>query len=112
MVPATLVNFLNVAGFTLQLDGDRLTITPGDRLTDRLRSLIRCHKPHLVAYLRESHYRWFIRNGDGRCFVHGPSDPPTTHDQMTNEFPDALEIEPEVDHEEPQAEIEPERAMP
>lgn len=98
MPPACLVNFLTASGFGVRVDGERLIVQPSADLTDRLRALIREHKPWLVAYLHEVHHLWFIRHGDGQCFTHSLSTP-ATHAQMASEFPDALELEPEVDHE-------------
>ena len=100
MPPACLINCLTASGFSLRLAGERLLVNPSGGLTDRMRALIRAHKPWLVDYLREAHHIWFVRHSDGQWYSHSLSTP-ATHDQMASEFPDALELEPEVDHEEP-----------
>lgn len=47
-------------GLRLRIDGDSLSVGPGDRLTDADRALIRRWKPHLlaiVAYTPDMHQR-------------------------------------------------------
>ncbi|RQW83466.1 MAG: hypothetical protein EHM62_02020 [Methylococcus sp.] len=46
------ISQLHQAGFTLAANGDRLSVSPSDRLTDSLRQLIRDHKPDILAALR------------------------------------------------------------
>lgn len=48
-----LLQHLNTAGLSLQADGDRLTVTPRERLTDPLRDAIKAHKAELIAALAE-----------------------------------------------------------
>ena len=45
---------LTRSGFALALDGERLLLSPSDRLDDRLRALIRDHKGELIALLQEA----------------------------------------------------------
>jgi hypothetical protein len=42
---------LTAAGLKLEATGDRLRVWPAERLTDELRTLIRTHKPNLLACL-------------------------------------------------------------
>lgn len=46
-----LLGELMAAGLSLTIDGDRLIVTPRDRLTDAMRDGIRAHKPDLLALL-------------------------------------------------------------
>ena len=46
-----LLEHLRGTGFRLDVDGDSLLVTPGARLTDDDRTVIRAHKPELVALL-------------------------------------------------------------
>ena len=46
-----LLRHLRDSGFRLDVDGDLLTITPRDRLTDAMRQAIREFKPALLALL-------------------------------------------------------------
>ena len=51
MGAADLLEHLRAAGLTIKADGDRLTVTPRDRLTDDLRRAIREQKAALIAEL-------------------------------------------------------------
>lgn len=51
MGAADLLQHLSAAGLSLQADGDRLTVTPRERLTDPLRDAIKAHKAELIAAL-------------------------------------------------------------
>ena len=50
---ARLLEELTEADLTLAVQGDRLIVTPGDRLTDAHRELIRTHKAELLALIQE-----------------------------------------------------------
>jgi TubC N-terminal docking domain len=52
MSAAQVLEGLHVAGFALSADGDRLTVTPGGKLTEADRQSIRAHKSELLALLR------------------------------------------------------------
>ena len=45
---------MRAAGFTLELDGPALAVSPADRLTEEQRRFIRAHKPALVALLQDA----------------------------------------------------------
>ena len=49
MDASTLFTDLTKAGITLRIEGERLVATPGHRLTESHRNLIREHKPALLA---------------------------------------------------------------
>lgn len=51
MSAAEILHTLTDQGFTLAVDGDRLTVSPSSRLTDPMRAAIRQHKPEIVALL-------------------------------------------------------------
>lgn len=46
---------LSEAGIRLELRGDQLLAAPALRLTNELRTLVRTHKPALIAYLDDAH---------------------------------------------------------
>lgn len=48
------LNRMRQAGFTMELDGTALVVSPADRLTDAQRAYIRAHKPALVALLQDA----------------------------------------------------------
>ena len=50
---ARLLEELTEADLTLAVQGERLIVNPGDRLTDAHRELIRLHKPALLALIQE-----------------------------------------------------------
>ncbi len=45
---------IQAAGLTVQVDGSRLLVSPRERLTDDLRTLIRQHKDELLTELRHT----------------------------------------------------------
>ena len=45
------LNLIRASGLALTADGDRLIVTPSDRLTDDLRTLIRNNKPGVLDAL-------------------------------------------------------------
>ena len=49
---AEVITQMHQEGFTLAANGERLSVSPSDRLTDRLRQLIRDHKPAILDALR------------------------------------------------------------
>lgn len=44
---------IHQAGFRLALNGDSLTVDPGDRLTDQQRQFLKVHKPEIIAALSQ-----------------------------------------------------------
>ena len=54
MEAAEILHTLSDQGFTLAVEGDRLTVSPSSRLTDPMRAEIRAHKPELVALLTQA----------------------------------------------------------
>ena len=56
MAPFTLYLALYRAGLLLSTDGERLLVTPADKLTDELRLAIRQHKPELIELLQSAHH--------------------------------------------------------
>ena len=48
------LNRMRAAGFTLELDGPELVVSPADRLTEAQRRFIRQHKPALVNLLMDA----------------------------------------------------------
>lgn len=54
MAAVRALNQMKQAGFTLELDGPALVISPADRLTDAQRAFIRAHKAALVALLQDA----------------------------------------------------------
>lgn len=56
MAPFTLYQELYHAGLLLSADGEKLLVTPADKLTDELRSAIRQHKPELIELLQSAHH--------------------------------------------------------
>lgn len=48
------LNRMRAAGFTLELDGPALVVSPADRLTDAQCAYIRQHKPALVQLLQDA----------------------------------------------------------
>jgi len=51
MSAAEILHTLTDQGFTLAVEGDRLTVSPSSRLTDPMRAAIRQHKLEIVALL-------------------------------------------------------------
>ena len=51
MAAVRALNRMKQAGFTLELDGEVLVLSPADRLTDSQRAYLRAHKPALVKLL-------------------------------------------------------------
>lgn len=56
MTPFTLYMALYRAGLLLCTDGEKLLVTPADKLTDELRFAIRQHKPELIDLLQSAHH--------------------------------------------------------
>ena len=56
MTPFTLYLALYRAGLLLSTDGEKLLVTPADKLTDELRLAIRQNKPELVELLQSAHH--------------------------------------------------------
>ena len=56
MTPFTLYLALYRAGLLLSADGEKLLVTPADKLTDELRLAIRQHKPELIELLQSAHH--------------------------------------------------------
>lgn len=54
MSAAQVLHRLQQSGLTVTADGERLIVTPADRLTDKTRQLIRDNKPKIVAALKSS----------------------------------------------------------
>ena len=54
MAAVRALNRMKQAGFTLELDGPALVISPADRLTAAQRAFIRAHKAALVALLQDA----------------------------------------------------------
>ena len=50
----TLLDYLRTRGFSFQVDGDRINVSPSSRLTETDRPLIRQHKAELLAILRQA----------------------------------------------------------
>jgi hypothetical protein len=46
------LDYLRVAGLAVELEGERLRVTPADRITADLRQFVRDHRAELVADLR------------------------------------------------------------
>lgn len=55
MDAAEIFRRLSEAGIRLELRGDQLLAAPALRLTNELRTLVRTHKPALIAYLADAH---------------------------------------------------------
>lgn len=51
MGASAVLHLIRESGLTLTTDGDRLIVTPSDRLTDDLRTLIRNNKPGVLDAL-------------------------------------------------------------
>ena len=85
MEAAEILHTLSDQGFTLAVEGDRLTVSPSSRLTDPMRAEIRAHKPELVALLTQA-----------ANDAHTEPESPAKIRPMTNPAPhlspDALEI--------------------
>ena len=56
MTSVTLYLELYQAGLLLSTDGEKLLVTPADKLTDELRLAIRQHKPELIELLQSAHH--------------------------------------------------------
>ena len=56
MTSFTLYLELYQAGLLLSTDGEKLLVTPADKLTDELRLAIRQNKPELVELLQSAHH--------------------------------------------------------
>ncbi len=56
MTPFTLYLALYRSGLLLSIDGEKLLVTPADKLTDELRLAIRQYKPELVELLQSAHH--------------------------------------------------------
>lgn len=56
MAPFTLYQELYHAGLLLSTDGEKLLVTPADKLNDELRSAIRQHKSELIELLQSAHH--------------------------------------------------------
>ena len=56
MTSFTLYLELYQAGLLLSTDGEKLLVTPADKLTDELRLAIRQHKPELIELLQSAHH--------------------------------------------------------
>jgi len=65
MAAVRALNRMKQAGFTLELDGPALVISPADRLTAAQRAFIRAHKAALVALLQDAEtvYRALVQAG-------------------------------------------------
>lgn len=55
MTAAAVMQHLTACGLTIQADGDRLIVSPRERLTDPHRALIRAHRMELVAFIAQAH---------------------------------------------------------
>lgn len=53
MTPAALLACLEASGLTVRAEGERLLVSPSDRLTPELRKVITASKPELLAALRQ-----------------------------------------------------------
>lgn len=49
------LDYLRQAGLTVELDGDRLRVTPADRITAELRQYLRDRRSELLAELKSAH---------------------------------------------------------
>ena len=47
---------LHRAGLLIATDGEKLLVTPADKLTDELRAALRQHKPELIELLQSAHH--------------------------------------------------------
>ena len=56
MTPYTLYLALYRSGLLISIDGEKLLVTPADKLTDELRLAIRQNKPELVELLQSAHH--------------------------------------------------------
>ena len=56
MTPYTLYLALYRSGLLISIDGEKLLVTPADKLTDELRLAIRQHKPELIELLQSAHH--------------------------------------------------------
>lgn len=54
MSATQVLHLIRESGLTVTADGERLIVTPADRLTDKTRQLIRDNKPEIVAALKSS----------------------------------------------------------
>lgn len=54
MAAVRALNRMRQAGFTLELDGAALAVSPADRLNDAQRQFIRQHKPELLDLLHDA----------------------------------------------------------
>jgi hypothetical protein len=83
---------LSVAGLTVQADGERLLVTPADRITPELREAIRASKPMILSALRPA-ARWMLHFADTETLT-VTLDPPEAHAQVLARYPDAVAAEP------------------
>lgn len=49
-----ILNLIRDSGLSLTVDGARLIVMPAEKLTDELRTLIRVHKPEILAALEQA----------------------------------------------------------
>lgn len=55
MSPATMMQRLTASGLTIRADGERLIVSPRERLTEPDRAMIREHRAELVAFIHHAH---------------------------------------------------------
>lgn len=55
MAPDLICRQLYGAGLHIRSDGEKLLVSPVERLTDETRQLLREHKPELIAFVADAH---------------------------------------------------------
>jgi hypothetical protein len=93
MKPDEVVYLLRRLGLSLEVDGERLIVTPANLIDDDTRWLIRKHRDAIIAELEDApRWAWLV-SFDGYTLetYHHPD---ATHAEVQSKYPDAVLIEP------------------
>ncbi len=93
MKPDEAVYLLRLLGLSLQVDGERLIVTPANLIDDDVRWLIRKHRDAIIAELADvPRLAWLVRfSGYTLETYHHPE---AIHADVMRKYPDAESIEP------------------
>lgn len=84
---------IRASGLSVKLDGDRLQVWPGSRLTPELSETIRTHKPDIVEALGVASWCWWLAFSESEHLItyHHPS---ASRAEVLEKYPRALVAEP------------------
>ena len=88
-----ILTVIRASGLSVRLNGDRLQVWPGARLTPALSETIRAHKPDIVEALGVTSWCWWLAFSESEhliVYFH----PPATRAEVLAKYPRVLVAEP------------------